>query len=231
MVRSTILAAVLCAVVCACTADRTEIVVAVYSNLAVPAELDALRIDVVGPESTTPQTSMALLGAGQPSLPRTLGLVHEDGPLGPFTIRVAGRRGGLDVVERRARVSFIEGRTLLLRVDLDRRCLGTACDPNRTCIEGSCDTIDVSAESLPEWTGSLPGPGPGTDAGVRPDSGPPDAGGCTPVDETCNGADDDCDGAVDEEFDFQTDTDHCGGCGNACEGATRDCCDGSCGRC
>lgn len=230
--KNAALAPVLCAALCACTADRTEIIVAVGSNLAVPSELDAIRIDVVGPESTVPKTSMALLGPGQPGLPRTLGLVHEDGPLGPLVVRVAGRRGGFDVIERRARVSFLEGRTLLLRIDLMRNCVGTTCESNRTCIDGGCREIDVSAESLPEWTGSLPGAdaGPARDAGAR-DAGRSDAPPCTPMDEECNSADDDCDGEIDEEFDLATNPDHCGACGNVCAVPSRDCCSGTCGRC
>ena len=36
--------------------------------------------------------------------------------------------------------------------------------------------------------------------------------------ETCNSADDDCDGSIDEDFDFDTDVNNCGGCGSACPG-------------
>lgn len=48
--------------------------------------------------------------------------------------------------------------------------------------------------------------------------------------EICNGRDDDCDGLVDEDFDLDTDGDHCGRCGNACAitGATALCVDGAC---
>ena len=37
-----------------------------------------------------------------------------------------------------------------------------------------------------------------------------------PSAETCNGLDDDCDGLVDEDFDVDTDPDHCGACNHAC---------------
>ncbi|MFN0062300.1 MAG: hypothetical protein ACKVPX_07265 [Myxococcaceae bacterium] len=37
---------------------------------------------------------------------------------------------------------------------------------------------------------------------------------CQP--ETCDGADQDCDGIVDDGFDLQSNTSHCGQCGNAC---------------
>lgn len=221
-----------CGALVACTADRTEIIVAVGTDLPVPSQIDEIRIDVVGPSSTMPKSSTARLGPGEPPPPRTLGLVHEDGPLGPFFVRVAGRLGGGDVIERRARVSFIEGRTLLLRMDLLGRCLGVTCDASTTCAESGCRSIDVAAESLPEWTGTVPGgdAGPAVDAGRR-DAARPDSGPCTPAGEECNSVDDDCDGVIDEDFDLATDADHCGACGNRCGVPARDCCSGTCGRC
>jgi hypothetical protein len=43
----------------------------------------------------------------------------------------------------------------------------------------------------------------------------------------CDGVDEDCDGKTDENWDFNTDTNNCGGCGNAC-GNGQLCCNGSC---
>lgn len=44
-----------------------------------------------------------------------------------------------------------------------------------------------------------------------------DAAACISVgDEVCNENDDDCDGTVDEGFDFTSNPEHCGGCGQAC---------------
>jgi hypothetical protein len=50
---------------------------------------------------------------------------------------------------------------------------------------------------------------------------------CRPTAELCNGVDDDCDGLTDEDFNLQTDNQHCGQCNNACS-AGRQCVDGSC---
>lgn len=83
-----------------------------------------------------------------------------------------------------------------------------------------------------------------------PDGGRRDAGGCipgyvdldgdpangcecvlsTPSDEQCNGVDDDCDGAVDEDFDLDTDVEHCGACEDPCDlpGAVEACVGGEC---
>ncbi len=52
--------------------------------------------------------------------------------------------------------------------------------------------------------------------------------------ESCEGTDEDCDGAIDEDFDFQSDPEHCGGC-EACDlpNASAQCVGGACviGRC
>lgn len=212
-----------------CGTERTEIVVVIDSDLAVPDELDAIRVQVTGPDGST-KNAGAMLGPGETPLPRTLGLVHEDGPLSPVRILVTGRSGDSDVIERRATTAFIEGRTLLLRMDLLRSCVAVVCDADQSCLSGSCRSAEVDPGSLPEWQGQatrLDASTPPVDAG----SPEPDAGDCTPTDETCNDLDDDCDDNVDEGFDFMSDPDHCGECGNACRPPNRACCEGTCGRC
>lgn len=59
-----------------------------------------------------------------------------------------------------------------------------------------------------------------------------DAPTCTPigVDDQCNEVDDDCDGVVDQAFDKQTNTNHCGTCNHRCigVGAVQSCVGGQC---
>jgi len=56
--------------------------------------------------------------------------------------------------------------------------------------------------------------GAGPDGGGGPDATRPDA--CVGMIEECNGLDDDCDGLVDEDFNKDMDTAHCGACDNVC---------------
>jgi hypothetical protein len=69
---------------------------------------------------------------------------------------------------------------------------------------------------------------PFPDGGARRDSGPQDA--CVPADEICDEQDNDCDGLTDEDFDLQTNPQHCGQCNHPCqyENAYGVCTDGQC---
>lgn len=53
-------------------------------------------------------------------------------------------------------------------------------------------------------------------------------GAIEPIDEICDGLDNDCDTQIDEDWDFMTDTENCGGCGNECLQSTPLCIDGVC---
>ncbi|MCB9594069.1 MAG: hypothetical protein H6719_15150 [Sandaracinaceae bacterium] len=181
-----------------CQSELTEIVVVVDSDLAVPGELDAVEVSVTG--------SMVMTASGSLSeqpLPRSVGLVHGGGSLGPITIRAIGTQGGATVTEAVARTSFVRGRTLVLPLVLERRCRGVSCAADQTCAAGACASADVDPTTLADWTG-LPDR---IDGGVA----------CTPATEACNGMDDDCDDRIDETFDFRTDPSNCGRCGQSCD--------------
>ena len=210
-----------------CTAPRTEVIVITNTDLSVPDELDQILIEVTGPDAEV-QTASANLRTGLRP-PRHLGLVHDGGRLGPFSVRVRGLLASAPVVERTAVFEFQPDRTLVLRVDLLEECVGVACTGETTCAAGGCRARTIAPEELEEFDGQLPDAGapPGDDAGAPRDAGvptdtgtppPEDAGACVPETETCNEADDDCDGTVDEDFDLDTDTANCGSCGNDCGG-------------
>lgn len=197
--RSAIIAALTLA--CACGGDATELLVVIDSNLAVPGELDEVRVFVDGQSATG-----SLAGPRSLALPRTVGIVHTGGALGPVEVRTVGYAGGTPIVERIARTNFVEGKTLVLPMFLDGRCrlrIGEmACPTGETCVEGRCESSLVPPATLAEYDGTLVRP----DAGLCPNI----------VAERCNGRDDDCDDAVDEGFDTQTDPLNCGACNTAC---------------
>ncbi len=167
-----------------CASAGTEVIVVTDTNLRGPTGLDEISIDVVGPDGTATQRSVAHLGAAQPELPRTLGLVWETGPLGPFTVHVRGLTAARVRLERTARFSFVTGRTLVLRLDLLAGCEGVTCGADMTCAESGCRPVEIAPAELVPFTGVLPGldgatPGDGgdsSDAGDAGDAGIPDVG-------------------------------------------------------
>jgi hypothetical protein len=165
-------------VVSGCAEDRTEVIVVVDSDIRVPDDMDEIVVEAEGPESDTfLRRAVAALGEDEPPLPRTLGLVHQGGPLGPFSVEVLGKRGGGTVVRRSAEVYFQPQRTLVLPLHLIRACQGVVCPFEETCAEDGCRPIAIDSDELEGWGGSPPRLGPTDfDAGGSADGGPVDAG-------------------------------------------------------
>jgi hypothetical protein len=142
--------------------------VVVDTDYDVPAELDLIVFAVEGPEGQM-ESREADPAEG---LPVSLGLVHEGGPLGPVNVRVSGRRAdGSGFVQRRARLDFAPGRTVLLQMDLLRTCASIACALDETCSERGCIPVEVDVSMLPDFVG----PDAGADVGPT-DTGPADTG-------------------------------------------------------
>lgn len=155
----------------------TELLVVVDTDMDVPEQLQRVTFRVQGPDGAQ-QAALADLATG--NRPAVLGMVHRGGPLGPFLISVTGERAsGETVRQRRARVSFVEGRAMMLRMDLYRACdESVVCDAEQTCAAGECRSIDVAQDELVDWSENPPGLDGGmvigADAGH--DAGMPDAG-------------------------------------------------------
>ena len=153
-IRSVPWVALVCGALVCCTADTslTEIVVTVDSDI------DALDHIVVTTDNfgAEPLSSSGNFGPDQPGLPRSIGLVHDGGPLGPVAISVRA----LDVddktlVVRHAKVFFVRHEVRLLRLELTRNCKRVygSCNSDQTCVDGECVADEGNLEP---WTGAVP---------------------------------------------------------------------------
>ncbi len=157
MKRSAILLA--CALLGCDSGSRGEstLSLTIQSDLSVPTELDLVTVSVTGMDTPNDPAADLL----EHPLPRTLTLVHESGPLGPFPVKVYGYLGSDLVIREQLTVSFPESGNTDVTVNLERVCRNVACAPSSTCEQGKCVPIA------------------GTDAGVDaalPDSSVRDAG-------------------------------------------------------
>lgn len=173
----------------------TQIIVAVATNLSVPKEMDNFDLKVER-QGKAKASQNYVLDPGKPDsyeLPATLAITAGSDFTTPVTFTITGKKGNKEIISRVARLSFIEGRVLLLKIDLLRSCLGKTCDKGQTCAAGACGSPDVDASKLPEYSkaGAFSSPeagvivdaavdGPGPDAAkpdVGADLGSPDVGG------------------------------------------------------
>lgn len=221
MRRAAAIGIVLLGASCSAT-PLTQLIVVVDSDLD-ETQLDRVEIVIVDPDGSTREQRTADLAARTSELPLTLPLIHRAGPLGPIDVQVAGLFGTREVVERRAIVTMIQGRTLVLEMHLERLCIGVPCDDvvGETCAHGVCRAATIDPSELRDFDGDVPL--------LFFDGGRRDGAECLPT-ELCNTIDDDCDSRIDEGI---TDSDprNCGSCGNVCpeyDRSTAVCVAGSC---
>ena len=125
-------------VVGACQGNqRTELVVEVDSNLAVPSQMDSVQVAVKG--NTQPKSCSLINDC---KLPWDVGIVEATAGVGTIEIVATGYLGTTPIVNQTAEVSFVEGKSMLLKLFLARECIGNTCDQNgQTCgNDGTCRT-------------------------------------------------------------------------------------------
>ncbi|MFO0558678.1 MAG: hypothetical protein U0269_11745 [Polyangiales bacterium] len=143
-------------------APRTQIVVAVDTDYAVPAEVGSLRVTVLDPaggENTVRAITLAGAAARgcadgpMPTrfcIPLSFLLVPKTGrvssaPVNITVEAIAGTDGmnGRALIARSARIPFAMGQTLRLPMFLPRACEGVVCGDGLTCVEGGrCVPVD-----------------------------------------------------------------------------------------
>jgi hypothetical protein len=114
--------------------------------------IDAVRVLVQGLDEPKVATADDLKAR---PLPRTVAVVHEGGPFGPIVVIAEAIAADNTVISRRAELSFVRGRNVMLKLHLDANCAGTTCtERGTTCIAGTCQSSKVEASELRDWSGS-----------------------------------------------------------------------------
>jgi Uncharacterized conserved protein len=149
---------------CSSQKSNTEIVVAVWSDLTVPTEIDSIHIDVKGPNSERTGSFLLTTGneKGKTKLPVVLALVPPNNQDLSFTVTASGFWGNSPnpVVSQKAHLSFLHGESRVLKLFL-----------GRSCPSGLCDELNVDPKSLPVYNPTAALSPPDAGAGSRLDSG------------------------------------------------------------
>jgi hypothetical protein len=154
--------------VAACSSKQsdTKIVVEVWSDLAVPSQMDEIRIAAKG---TTVSPPVVFPLTDKTNLPVVLVLVPPDNQDLPFDVTATGYLKSNPVVSQAAHLSFVSGKSLVLPLFLGSACAGTSCPANQTCSGGNCQPVDVDVGGLPAYDPQAPFLPPDAGAGSRRD--------------------------------------------------------------
>jgi hypothetical protein len=146
---------------CSSNGSDTKIMVVVWSDLAVPTEMDTIRVDVSG-SSPSPSTTFDLTTGGT-KLPVVMELVSPDNKGVAFAVVATGLLNTTPVVAHAANLFFDPGHTRVLMLRLDHACKGATSGP---CTQ----PIDVNVNNLPEYDPAKPFTAP--DGSSSPQSAP-----------------------------------------------------------
>jgi hypothetical protein len=144
------------------TQDNTLIVVEVGSELAVPSQLDAVRIEVTGP--TANSSKIYPLGSSR-ELPIHLALVPDAANDASLTVKATGMLEHVEIVWQAVRVAFVPGESKLLRLNLTRPCAYVTCRSTESCEAGRCIPVPTITE-IPDYVPASSAPATGGGAGV-----------------------------------------------------------------
>jgi hypothetical protein len=141
---------------CGKTKDNTELVVTVWSDFAVPTEMDEIRIQVEGNEQTVdhPFQLSNNHDAGTYQIPVQLGLVPAGQKDLSVSITAIGLYQSTNIISQKAVLSFIPDQAHELVLYLAKSCKNVTCsDSNYTCENGDCTKpVAVNAATLGIYT-------------------------------------------------------------------------------
>ena len=140
---------------------RTEVVLGFATDLP-PTALEVLRITLLDDGGQTLATELIDVGGAGFSLPASFGVGGVSGAHftaivdgGPRAATAPDGRESVNVlVSRRARFTFLDGRTLFDRMSLAGACEGEldgTCAAGSWCVHGVCRALDIDSTQLPDY--------------------------------------------------------------------------------
>lgn len=122
--------------------DDTALVLQVWSDLDVPAEIDAIDLAVTTVSTTTRHLPLDQQATGmRPHILQHLALLPS-GPSAsadrPVRVTISGLQVGRVVLSQTVQTVFVPGSRRLLKLTLDRACVPISCSSGSTCEAGIC---------------------------------------------------------------------------------------------
>ncbi len=129
------------------SASRTRIVIAVWSDLAIPSQIDGIRVQTFSANGASDRT--VPLTQEKTTWPVQIDLVPFGAKDAAFTVTVAGKLANKEVVSQTASVAFLQEQSMSLTITLNRDCAGAICPSGFTCAHGSCGQPIAGATLTP----------------------------------------------------------------------------------
>jgi hypothetical protein len=159
------------ALACDTTSKSTgEMVISIETDMALPQQVDTLRVSVLVRGAYLQDTPYAVGGVDDYHVPATLTLQSGGNAALPVTVRVAGSKQGHLRTFRELVTTVPNDRSALLRMPLQWLCedmvksvtmddgsgvmvthAASSCDDGNTCIQGSCVPNKVNSDDLPSF--------------------------------------------------------------------------------
>jgi len=148
---------------CVVEDKTTQITVAITSEAEIPREVNNIQVTVTDAHGSTRYKQTQPVST-QRFFPTTIALIpHDKSSLdGPVQVEINAllreKEGGpfTSVVLRKATLSYVEGRTLLVPMALRMACFHIGeCKANETCAGGMCRSAQLDAAKLDDYSDKL----------------------------------------------------------------------------
>lgn len=138
---SVLLSVLLLALASSGCADNTALRLVIRSNLAIPSEIDGLRIEIQAASGA--RVPARIVPLRDVAFPQTLVVLPESGSMsGPVTFTVQGLHDNVIMIQRVVVASFQAGRVIDVELELNSDCYEVECGSGADCLRGVCRQVE-----------------------------------------------------------------------------------------